>query len=188
MNLIFKITILFIFISPLIFCQSSEKRSLWYPADYFSGENAIESQEIFATEDELIIIYKDFNCDTIIAKKSIGKGSTLSVTNSYIEFIPGTAIMLKDTVIICNGDDFNNRIKLNIGDTLNYYIYLGEGYHLIGKGECTTELEDHLAHIMDIISDNKIISHSLYIKNLNGWIRLENNHNLELKTKWVTTY
>ena len=189
MNSIFKICTLFIFYSSLIFCQISEKNTLWYPADYFSGENAIESQEIIFNKDEEITIYKNLRIDTVISKQLINEGTIFPVKDSYVEFIPGKAIMLKNIAIFCTNDsNSDDSTELNVGDTVDYYINLGEGYHLISKNGCTTELENHLTRNMDIISDNKIVSHSLFITKLKGWIKLENYNSIELKTRRVKTY
>ena len=170
----------------MIFSQSLEKRTLWYPADYFSGENAIKSQSIIINEEDTISIYKNFSCDSLKTQLSFKKGINLPVEKSYIEFLPGTVLMLNDTSISC--DYSNKSVLFNIGDTLSYYVYAGEGFLLVGKDDCTFEIEMPIAEYFKILTGYKILGHSVYIKNLNVWIKVENNNHIELKTEWWKTY
>ena len=169
--------------------QKSDALTYWFPADYFSGENAIVSQSVKFHEDYSVNLYKNFTCDSIVGNAQIVKDSIYLAKNSFIEIIPGKAVLVRDIDITCWSVDDDNveKLKLRAGDTINYYIYLEEGGHLVGVNDCKTELENHTIKNMNILSDHTKITHSLYLNEIKGWIKLD-EYKAEIKTKWAKNY
>ena len=189
MNIKLVLLFLILFLRAQVNGQHSDALTYWFPADYFSGENAIVSQSVKFHEDYSVNLYKNFTCDSIVGNAQIVKDSLYLAKNSFIEIIPGKVVIKRDTVLICWTPDEKNERSLEIsrGDTINYFMYFGEGIYFVGIEDCGAELRNPYSKTMNILSDHTKLTHSLYLEKIKGWIKLE-EYKAEIKTKWAKYY
>lgn len=166
-----KMTIIFILISLQIFCQENES-TVFFDEEYFISENGIKSDTLLFTDYQVVNIYKDYKVDSSSFQINVSKNSKYCITKTIFGIKPGFAIMTADTIFECNGQ--NKVIKLSVGDTVKYFMYMGEGISLIKYGACTVEVNNGQL-IYKLIKSEEIISEYKYIKSLNGWINPQNN-------------
>lgn len=166
-----KMTIIFVLISVQIFCQENES-TVFFDEEYFISENGIKSDTLLFTESQIVNIYKDYKVDSSSFQIKVSKNSKYRITKTIFGVKPGFAIMTVDTIFECNGQ--NKDIKLSVGDTVKYFMYMGEDISLIKYGDCGIDVINGQS-VYKLIKSEEIVSEYKYIKSLNGWINPQNN-------------
>lgn len=165
--------------------------SFYFDEEYFISENAIDSDTIKFTENQLVKVYKDFRLDTLLTIVNVLKNSKYSVTSTLVNFIPGQGIMKVDTIMRCDSynDNSSRKINLSKGDTIIYYMYMGEGEELIGIDSCyiKASMSMYGKRIFDLIKTSSKLGERKYLEELNGWINPD-NYKIEKLRVWIKTY
>ena len=184
-----KYFVFFVFVlCNLIYCQEEpflfEGDYVWIPGDQMGYEN--EDTLLFPGVQQ-VKIFDDWRPDRKLLKEITITNKKIAIWYSEVKIKTGKAILkVKQSYEFCDCDESNYSVEkmryfnLNVGDTITYVTYLGEGISLIkvdkflktvdlNTGKHKQQLEVLRSKTDQIMVNKKNIIY-VFLKEYGGWV------------------